>query len=278
MTAPFGERLKEAVAELGPICAGIDPHSSVLRSWGLPDSAAGARDLGMAMLDAVDGRVAAVKPQSAFFERFGVAGVAALEEILSDARQRGIITILDAKRGDIGSTMAAYSAGVLREGAPMEADALTVSPYLGFGSLAPAIEDCRAHGKGVFVLCLTSNPDGPEVQHAEHDGVSTARTIAEQAGMLNSCSSGGWGSVGLVIGATVGDAVQQLGIDLGAVNGPILAPGFGAQGAGPEQLRSVFGSAAPRVLVSMSRSLLSAGPDPREIAGVCEAARVEYAS
>lgn len=283
MTGPFGERLRAAMSRCGPLCAGIDPHSSVLCDWGLPDTAAGARELGLAVLDAVDGRVAAVKPQSAFFERFGATGIAALEEILSDARRRGIITILDAKRGDIGSTMAAYSAGVLRTGAPMEADALTVSPYLGFGSLTPAIDDCRAHNKGVFVLCLTSNPDGPEVQHAVRSGSSTARTIAERAAALNRAPSGEgaepgqWGSVGLVIGATVGEAVQNLGIDLDAVNGPILAPGFGAQGAGPEQLRTVFGAAASRVLVSMSRSLLSAGPDARRIAEACEAARAEYA-
>ncbi|CAM3954428.1 orotidine-5'-phosphate decarboxylase [Helcobacillus massiliensis] len=276
----FGTDLQASVAERGPIVAGIDPHASVLEQWGLPNTAAGARDLSLRMLEAVQGRVSAIKPQAAFFERFGADGFAVLEELLQAARAAGVLTILDAKRGDIGSTMGAYAEAFLAPGAPMEVDALTVSPYLGYGSLEPAAERVCSAGKGMFVLSLTSNPDGPEVQHARTaDGVPVASVMARHAAEANAQAraAGEWGSVGLVVGATIGSAAADLGIDLDAVGGPLLAPGFGAQGAGPAQLRSVFGSAAPRVLVSMSRSLMAAGPDAGAISAACESTRADYA-
>lgn len=263
---PFGARLADAMAEHGPLCVGIDPHASLLDAWGLADDAAGVRRFALTVMEAVAGRVAAVKPQSAFFERHGAAGVAVLEEVVAAGRGTGTLVVVDAKRGDIGSTMAAYADAYLRDGSPLAGDALTVSPFLGFGSLAPAVEAAAATGRGLFVLALTSNPEGAAVQHArDAEGVAVAARVAREAAAANAAElaahGGSLGSTGLVVGATVGDAAARLGVDLAAVRGPLLAPGVGAQGAGAAELAAVFGDARPAVLASSSRGVLAAGPD-----------------
>ena len=261
MTAPFGARLAAAMDAHGPLCVGIDPHTSLLEAWGLPDDAAGLRRFALTVLEAVGGRVAAVKPQAAFFERHGSAGVAVLEEVIAAGRDTGTLVIVDAKRGDIGSTMGAYAEAFLRDGSPLAGDALTVSPYLGFGSLDPAVDLALSSGRGLFVLCLTSNKEGHEVQHARTaDGVTVAALMASRAAVLNA-SVEPMGSIGLVVGATVGDAASRTGTDLTRVNGPLLAPGVGAQGAGARELATVFGGARHQVLASSSRAVLAAGPD-----------------
>ncbi|MBO3085566.1 orotidine-5'-phosphate decarboxylase [Cellulomonas fengjieae] len=261
MTAPFGARLAAAMGSHGPLCVGIDPHPSLLGAWGLADDASGLRSFALTVLDAVAGRVAAVKPQAAFFERHGSAGVAVLEEIVAAGRDTGTLVIVDAKRGDIGSTMGAYADAFLRDGSPLAGDALTVSPYLGFGSLDPAVDLALSSGRGLFVLCLTSNKEGHEVQHARtDDGVTVAARMAARAAALNA-DVAPLGSIGLVVGATVGDAADRTGVDLAAVNGPLLAPGIGAQGAGARELAQVFGAARGQVLASSSRGVLAAGPD-----------------
>ncbi|MCL3778711.1 orotidine-5'-phosphate decarboxylase, partial [Actinomyces sp. AC-20-1] len=242
---PFGARLARAMDELGPLCVGIDPHKGLLEAWGLSDDAAGLREFSLRVVDALGGRVAAVKPQSAFYERHGSAGVAVLEETLAALREAGTLSVLDVKRGDIGSTMGGYADAYLSEGSTLAADALTVSPYLGFGSLEPVLSLARDTARGVFVLGLTSNPEGRSVQHATDasgrsvaggvvDGVRAANAAARAAGTL--------GSVGLVVGATVGRAVRDLGLDLQASAAPLLAPGVGAQGAGAPELEQVFGA------------------------------------
>lgn len=271
---PFGARLDAAMSAHGPLCVGIDPHAALLDAWGLPDDAAGLRRFALTVLEAVGGRVAAVKPQSAFFERHGAAGVAVLEEVVAAGRDTGTLVVVDAKRGDIGSTMGAYADAYLRDGSPLAGDALTVSPYLGFGSLAPAVAAAHATGRGLFVLALTSNPEGPAVQHArDAEGVAVADRVAREAAVANAAelaaTGGALGSVGLVVGATTGDAAERLGVDLAAVRGPLLAPGVGAQGAGPAELTAVFGAARPAVLASSSRGVLAAGPS---VAGLREAA------
>src|SRR5699024_157594 len=151
-------------------------------------------------LEAVAGQVAAIKPQSAFFERHGSAGVAVLEELLAEARSASVLTILDVKRGDIGSTMAAYAQAHLLPGAPLEADAITLSPFLGTGSLDPAAALAAAHGKGLFLLALTSNPAGAQVQHAlTGPDTPVALAIARHAEQIGGARDGAWSSVGLVV-------------------------------------------------------------------------------
>ncbi len=207
-----------------------------------------------------------LKPQSAFFEVFGSAGIAVLEKVLAAAADAGALTLLDVKRGDIGSTMGAYAQAYLADGSPLAADAITVSPYLGFGSLDPALDLAAATGRGVFVLALTSNPEGPQVQHAAGaGGVLVAQQIADAAAARNAGASP-LGSVGLVVGATIGET----GVQLGRVNGPLLAPGIGAQGATAADLRTVFGDDLSAVLPSSSREILGAGPS---VAGLRDAAR-----
>lgn len=262
--APFGARLAAAMDEFGPLCVGVDPHADLLAQWGLPDDATGLAEFSSRVLEAVGGRVAAIKPQAAFFERHGSRGIAVLEDLIAAAREVGTLTIVDAKRGDIGSTMGAYAEAFLADGAPLACDALTVSPFLGMGSLAPAVELAQATGRGLFVLCLTSNPEGASVQHARRGSGASAQTvaaaIAAQAAELNA-DARPMGSIGLVVGATIGQAAKATGTDLNAVNGPFLAPGVGAQGAGPEHLQEVFGAARGNVLASSSRGVLRAGPD-----------------
>ncbi len=276
MTTPFGPRLRTAMAAYGPLCAGLDPHRGLVERWGLEYSLAGLERFAMTCVEAYAGQVAVVKPQSAFFEVFGSWGVRVLERVLADLRDAGTLTILDVKRGDIGSTMQAYADAYLGDASELRADAVTVSPFLGYASLRPALDLAAATGRGVFVLALTSNPEGPQVQHAEREGRSVAATVVDGAAADNvaAVSRGELGSVGLVIGATVGDAVRDLGIDLVTAGTPVLAPGYGAQGGTVEAMRRTFGEALPQVLASSSREVLSAGPD----VGALRAAAVDAAA
>lgn len=258
----FGDRLYAAMREHGPVCVGIDPHASLLSSWGLTDDAHGVREFSLRVIDALGGRVAAFKPQSAFFERHGSRGVAVLEEVIAACREVGSLSIVDAKRGDIGSTMDGYAQAYLSDSSPLAGDAVTLSPYLGVGSLAPALELARRTGRGVFVLALTSNPEGASVQHARGaSGASVAGDVVSQLAEFNAhYDKLHLGPAGIVVGATVGDAIERLGLDLPALRGAFLAPGVGAQGAGAAQVRQVFAGVEDAVLASSSRAILSAGP------------------
>jgi orotidine-5'-phosphate decarboxylase len=259
----FGQRLRAALDAHGPLCAGIDPHRALVESWGLGYDVEGLAPFTDACVEAFAGHVRVVKPQSAIIEVFGSRGVAVLERAVLALREAGTLVILDAQRGDIGSTMAAYAEAYLGKDAVAPADAVTASPYLGFESLRPALDLAAQTGRGVFVLGLTSNPEGRSVQHARLDGVSVAEAMVQGAATENAAARerGELGSVGLVVGATVGSGVQELGIDLAASHGPLLAPGVGAQGGTAEDLRRVFGDALPNVLAASSRDVLTAGPD-----------------
>ncbi|MGK5630743.1 orotidine-5'-phosphate decarboxylase [Streptomyces sp. URMC 123] len=253
---PFGARLRRAMDTRGPLCVGIDPHASLLTAWGLSDDIAGLERFTRTVVEALADRVAVLKPQSAFFERFGSRGIAVLERAVADARDAGALVLMDAKRGDIGSTMGAYAATYLDPASPLFSDAVTVSPYLGFGSLRPALDLAREHGCGVFVLALTSNPEGAEVQRATAaDGRSVAQVVLDHIAAENA-GAAPLGSVGAVVGATLGDAAANL-----AINGPLLAPGIGAQGATPADLPGVFGTAVGDVVPNVSRGVLRHGPD-----------------
>lgn len=269
--AAFGPRLRSAMDHFGPFCAGIDPHPRLLREWGLPADVSGLESFAMTCVDAFAGRVAVVKPQSAFFEAYGSAGIAVLERVLAGFRGTGTLSLLDVKRGDIGSTMEAYAQAYLGPESSLRADAITVSPYLGYGSLRPALDLAAATGRGVFVLALTSNPEGPEVQHAGGPGSSVAGSVVAGVTVDNApaAAAGHLGSVGMVVGATVGQAVAQLGLDLATANAPLLAPGIGAQGATADDLRKVFGAAVANVLPTSSREILAAGPDVAALQNAC---------
>jgi orotidine-5'-phosphate decarboxylase len=257
---PFGARLRRALDARGPLCVGIDPHAGLLTGWGLSDDADGLERFAATVVEALAGRVAVLKPQVAFFERFGSRGIAVLERTIADARSAGALVVADAKRGDVGSTMDAYAAAYLDPRSPLHSDAVTLSPYLGYESLRPALDLARLHGGGVFVLALTSNPEGREVQCAAGpDGTTVAAAVLARLAAENAGASP-LGSFGAVVGATLGSAGAELDI-----NGPLLAPGLGAQGARPDDLPGLFGPALRAVVPSVSRDVLRAGPDPARL-------------
>lgn len=270
----FGERLERVFAESGQLCVGIDPHSWLLRDWNLPDTAAGAESFGRAVVAAAAGRVGLVKPQVAFFERFGSVGFLALERVLADARQAGLLVIGDAKRGDLGTSVEAYAQAWLSPGSPLEVDALTLAAYMGVGSLDSPLTLAAANGKGVFLLAATSNPEAAHIQQAivadgPQVGSSVARAVLDEVGQRNARAGAasarvvtGFGSIGVVLGATLD--LAAFGIDVHRAptefRTPVLAPGFGHQGGNIMDLREIYGGYAEGVIVSESRSVLSAGP------------------
>ncbi len=250
----FGTRLRAAMDRFGPLCVGIDPHPPLLADWGLTDDAEGLERFAEICVEAFDGTVALVKPQVAFFEAYGSAGIAVLERTIEVLRASGTLVLADAKRGDIGSTMAAYARTWLGDG-PLGSDAVTVSPYLGFGSLDPALELAAAGGRGVFVLAATSNPEGAQVQTAVGaGGRSVAQTMVDEVAARNAGAE--FGSVGVVVGATLAAAPELAGL-----NGPILMPGVGAQGGGPASVRELVpADLLPAVVPNVSREVLRHGP------------------
>lgn len=269
----FGQRLRAAMDERGPLCAGIDPHATLLAAWGLSDDVAGLKAFTEIAVEALAGTVAAVKPQSAFYERHGSAGIAVLEEAVRACRAHGALVVLDVKRGDIGSTAQAYADAYLDQSSPLAVDAITASPYLGFGSLDPMLDTAAAHGAGVFVLALTSNPEGPQFQHARTaDGRTVAGTVLGSLADRNA-GAAPLGSFGAVVGATIGDTAEDL-----AINGPLLVPGIGAQGGSVESVRRIFGDAVANVLPASSREILAAGPDPAALRAAAESANAAFAA
>ena len=301
-TASFGVRLAAAMGERSPLCVGIDPHAATLAAWGLGRDEAGLTAFGATLVDAAAGRAAIVKPQIAFFEAAGIAGYRALDATLRRARDAGLLVVADVKRGDIGSTGDDYALAWVDRDGPFRADAMTVSPYLGYGSLAGTVDVARRNAAGVFVLAATSNPEARVLQTAvlaegpragrsvaagivldvaddnrtaaqrarvasgqrPRDVADDDRTAAQRArDVADDDRTGGeqaLGDVGLVLGATLD--LADFGIDADAIgSAPVLAPGFGAQGARIEDLRARYGSRAEQVLVNESRGLLTDGPD-----------------
>jgi orotidine-5'-phosphate decarboxylase len=276
----FGERLATAIAARGPLCVGIDPHPELLDAWGLPRTADGLARFCDICVQAFAG-FAVVKPQVAFFESYGSAGFAVLERTTAALRSAGVLVLADAKRGDIGSTMAAYAQAWAGDG-PLAADAVTASPYLGFGSLDPLLDLARAAGRGVFVLAATSNPEGAAVQRALVPGAGSAITVAQsivdQAAAVNRSAAGepGFvggppnGFVGVVVGATLDPATVP---DLSALGGPVLVPGVGAQGGRPDSLAGLGGARPGQLLPAVSREILRAGPRPEALCSAAESMR-----
>ena len=267
----FGARLAEAKSRRGPLCLGIDPHPALLEAWGLPNTAEGLAAFCDICIEAFAG-FAVVKPQVAFFEAYGAVGYAVLERTIGALRAAGVLVLADAKRGDIGTTMAAYAAAWAGN-SPLAADAVTASPYLGFGSLRQLLETAAAHDRGVFVLAATSNPEGATVQQARFDDRTVAQLIVDQAAVINKTAShssnpGEPGSVGVVVGATVFQPP-----DLSDLGGPVLVPGIGAQGGRPEALAGLGGAVPGQLLPAVSREVLRAGPGVAELRAAAEQMR-----
>ncbi|WP_295642030.1 orotidine-5'-phosphate decarboxylase [uncultured Corynebacterium sp.] len=275
----FGERFLTRAEEFGQLCVGIDPHEQLLRDWGLDVSVAGLRRFSQTCVEAFASTACVVKPQVAFYEAFGSAGLAVLEETIAELRRHGVLVIADAKRGDIGSTMAGYARAWVDSGSPLCSDAVTVSPWLGFESLRPVIDLADKNGAGVIVLAATSNPEAPTVQRAfapvlnaqsgsvasdkkgpqtagERTQVTLAQDVVNRVAAANRQYGAEAGNLGVVIGATVDSPPV-----LDEVGGMVLMPGVGAQGGTMDDVKRIAGKATHLVSPNVSRGILKCGPD-----------------
>jgi orotidine-5'-phosphate decarboxylase len=269
----FGARLSDSWQRYGHLCVGIDPHDYLLDIWELDNSAMGAREFSLRVLDACVGVVGVIKPQVSFFERFGSPGFAALETLLARARDAEVLVIADAKRGDIGSTMDGYANAWLSPESALSSDALTVAPYLGVGSLEGLVTTAETNDRGLFVLGVTSNPEATTIQSARltESGESVSGHVVRSVRELARADSSpdAVANIGVVIGASTDLGTYGLS-DEDLEGMPILAPGFGAQGAAVRDARSRFGRASSTLIVAQSRSILESGRE-----GVADAVRRE---
>lgn len=240
--------------EQSRLCVGIDPSESELSNFGLPDTAIGARDYALRIIDACDTRVSIIKPQIAYFERFGSAGYLALEEVYTTARAASLMIISDVKRGDIGSTLIGYAQAWFGDDSPLRSDAMTLSPYMGTGSLRELMGYAKDINAGIFLLAATSNPEAEELQTAKSGKATVSQLVIEGAKEIGNKDAG------VVIGAT--QDLATFGIDwirTKDIEIPILAPGFGFQGAKLSDLKDIFGASANRVVANVSRAITSQG-------------------
>jgi orotidine-5'-phosphate decarboxylase len=258
MADSFATRFAAARGEHGPLAWGLDPSGSLLDAWGIGDTPAGLDQFARIVLEAAVGVVGLVKPQAAFFERHGWEGFRTLQRLITDARHAGLLVIVDAKRGDVGTTNEAYAEAYLGHGAPLEADALTVHPYLGLAAMGAFVDRAHEAGSCLLVVTRSSNPEGRAVQAAEVGSSTVEQRLLGEIGELNArLAPGEIGPIGAVVGPTHMHPV----LDLRAARGLFLAPGVGAQGATPRDVAEVFADCPARVIPSASRSLLAAGPD-----------------
>lgn len=275
----FAQRFLELADSRSPFCLGIDPTPQLLSAWQLPDSAEGLARMCEIVATAAEDRLAIVKPQIAFFERFGSRGIQVLERLIDSFQERGTLVLVDGKRGDIGSTVEAYAQAYLGPTSAFRADAITAHAYLGFGSLKPLLDRAANIGAGVFVVVRSSNVEGIALQNAvlTDDGRTVADSLADMITEFNQQTTGDdIGPVGAVVGATIDNdllsTLERLPKSL------ILAPGIGHQGATFEDLRKRFQRHASRAIPSSSRAVLDRGPDveqlSNEIMRQCEAARI----
>lgn len=270
----FGDRLREVAVERGRLCVGIDPHAALLRAWGLADDIEGLAEFSRRCVAAFADTAALVKPQVAFYERFGSRGFAVLEETIATLREAGCLVVADAKRGDIGSTMAGYAEAWLGDDSPLLSDAVTVSPYLGVGALAPVLELAEETGRGVFLLAATSNPEAVELQSiTDGQGRKISQRIVDEVAERNAAhrAAGRAGNLGVVVGATLAAPPQ-----LSELNGPVLMPGVGAQGAGAEDVSRIAAGVEDLTFPNISRAILKAGPEITELRNSLVEAAAEF--
>ena len=271
MTMGFGDLLAAAVQKKrSAVCVGLDPRwknlpASIREGVEEEDLSGVARataDYCRGVLDAVAEYAAVVKPQSAFFEQLGPSGALALAEVIGHARNLSIPVLLDAKRGDIGSTAEGYAQAYLGQASPWRADALTVNPYLGTDTLEPFHRRAVATGSGIFVLVKTSNPGSGFLQDRVVEGQPLYERVAHEVQRLSEASlqsgpgDSGYGCVGAVVGATYPDQLARLRELM--PNAWILIPGFGAQGGTADDVRVGFGAGGLGAVVNSSRGIIFA--------------------
>lgn len=263
----FSDRLAAAIRARGnPVVVGLDPRWEQLPpEFTAAGASADRRHKAQAysrfcreVIDVVAPLVPAVKPQAAFFEQLGAAGMAALEEVIRHARSQRLLVIVDGKRNDIGSTAEAYAEGMLGEAAAWQADALTVSPYLGADSLQPFVEVARARDAGVFVLVKTSNPGGGQFQDLPAHGRPLYRHVADHVQALARATAAqcGYGAVGAVVGATYPEQLAELRAAM--PQAWLLVPGYGSQGGTARDVAAAFDAAGLGAVINNSRGIIFA--------------------
>jgi orotidine-5'-phosphate decarboxylase len=262
--APFADRALTAIREHGPLVLGLDPSGDLLVEWGLGDTADGLERFVDIVVDASAGTVGVVKPQAAFYERHGWQGIRSLARLVDECRRAGVLVLLDAKRGDVGSTNEAYAEAYLGPEAPIEVDAITITPYLGLAAMQPILDRAVANSAGVFIVTRSSNSEGRGIQRARHPSTTTVehQLVVDIATENRRVAPDTIGPIGAVFGPTHGPPTD---FDLSTMNGLFLAPGLGTQGATPADVARCFAACPGRVLPSASRSLLAAGPDPARL-------------
>lgn len=261
----FAQRFLELARSRGPFCLGIDPTPQLLKAWSLPHNADGLAQMCETVVSAAEDRLAIVKPQIAFFERFGSKGIEVLERLIAAFQARGTLVLVDGKRGDIGSTVEAYAQAYLGSTSAFHADAITAHAYLGFGALKPLLTQAVDSGAGVFIVVRSSNVEGTPLQTAvlQNDGRTVADSLADLITEFNQQTSGSEiGPVGAVVGATIENLMPTLDR---LPQSLLLAPGIGHQGATFEDLRRRFQRHAPRAIPSSSRAVLDRGPDVEQL-------------
>ena len=254
----FADRLIAATDTFGPLCVGIDPHAGRIPAIFGGDTPEGLEKWGLALVEALSGEVGVVKPQVAFFERHGWQGMRALHTVAAAAREAGLLILMDAKRGDIGSTAEGYAEAWLGENAPFAADALTVNPYMGVDTLEPHVRLAEQNGKGVIVLARTSNPGSADFQARSLEGAPLYERVVEALAPMIERLKGDCGFSGLMLvaGATGPEEARRLRAL--APDALFLVPGYGAQGAGADEAVAGFASKDNRLtggVVSASRSV-----------------------
>lgn len=239
----FADRLIAATRAHGPLCVGIDPHAGRIPDLFGGDTPEGLERWGISVVEAAAGRAGIVKPQAGLFERHGWQGMRALAQVCAAAKDHGLIVLMDAKRGDIGSTAEGYAKAYLAANSPFVCDALTVNPYMGLDTLEPHVRTAEESGKGVIVLARTSNPGSADYQAKDLEGAPLyARVVESLAPMIERLKGdSGWSGLMLVTGATGPDEARQLRTL--APNALFLVPGYGAQGAGAGEAMAGFVSA-----------------------------------
>jgi len=264
---PFTDRLSTAIQRrANPVLVGLDPRveslpEAVLTNGGaasLEEQATAYRNFCYGVIDVVAPLVPAVKPQAAFFEELGPAGMTALADVIQYALQRGLLVIFDGKRNDIGSTATAYAQGILGNGSAWGADALTVSPYLGDDSLRPFVDVAIRRGAGVFVLVKTSNPGGGMLQDLVADRRARSRHVAGYVENLASETKGdcGYGAIGAVVGATYPEQLAELRAAMPTTW--FLVPGFGSQGGTARDVAAAFDEQGRGAIINNSRGIIFA--------------------
>jgi orotidine-5'-phosphate decarboxylase len=272
----FSDRASAAMRRYGPLSFGMDASGDLLVEWGLGDTPDGLDAFVDLVVQAAVGAVGVVKPQSAFYERHGWRGIRSLSRLVDACRSSGVLVLLDAKRGDVGSTNLAYAEAYLGPAAGIPVDAITITPYLGFEAMRPILDRAEAEGAGVFVVTRSTNPEGRALQSARHlNGVTVEQQLLADIAAENlSVVPGGIGPIGSVFGPTHGPPED---FDLRDMNGLFLAPGVGAQGAKPMDVATCFAACPDRVIPSASRSLLASGPDPERMKASAQQLNVELA-